>query len=325
MSRSVWVLGNLTIDDVVTSDGGTAMGLCGGNAIYAALGAALWAPSVGVVARIGPDYPERCIGELRRAGIGLTLVPVERPSIRDWALYESDDERRFVPRLGSGTHLEQSVRAAELPRGIGRAAACHVAPMPGSVQAELVAELAARGVGVVALDPHEGYIAGSESQLWALLRRVALFLPSRREAAMLYGRDDPEAAAAAFAAAGPRAVAVKLGADGSLVCGAGGRAVHVPAVRVRAVDPTGCGDAYCGGFMAAYARGADPVTAACHGTVSASFTAETRGATAMRTPDRPLARERLDALRARVAAAAARPRTGVGATTSKGGQAHATR
>ena len=54
----VWVLGNLTIDDLVFADGRTVMGACGGNAIFAALGARLWSSRVGLAARIGPDYPD---------------------------------------------------------------------------------------------------------------------------------------------------------------------------------------------------------------------------------------------------------------------------
>ena len=45
----VVVVGNLTIDDVVLPDGSTAMGSIGGNTIYAALGARLWEPSIGIV------------------------------------------------------------------------------------------------------------------------------------------------------------------------------------------------------------------------------------------------------------------------------------
>lgn len=300
----LWVLGNLTIDDVVFPDGTTTMGLCGGNAVYAALGARLWEPRVGLAARIGPDFPTRHLAPLRRAGIELSLVDTPDPSIHNWALYESDGARRFLTWLGSGSHIGQSIRPDELPLAAATAArACHIAPMPIAIQRALAAHLAA--APVIAVDPHEEYIAGAESELAALLRLVTLFLPSRREAALLYGRDDPEAAAAAFAASGPKAVAIKLGAEGSLVCAAGGAPRHVPAVPVRAIDPTGCGDAYCGGFVAAYGRGADPVTAACHGTVAASFTVETRGALAVLPLDRALARERLEALLKTISPAAA--------------------
>jgi ribokinase len=297
----LWVLGNLTIDDVVMPDGTTAMGLCGGNAIYASLGARLWEEQVGLAARIGPDFPHH-LQTLQDAGVKLALTEVVEPSIHNWALYESDGERRFINWVSSGSHLDQSIRPEELPAVMGAARGWHVAPMPLSVQSALVGSLAAREVPVVALDPHEDYIPGHTDELLALLPSVTLFLPSRREAEILYGSDDPEAAATAFLEAGPAAVAIKLGGDGSLVCVAGQALRHVPCVPVRTVDPTGCGDAYCGGFVAAWLNGGDALTAACHGTVSASFTAETRGATGMLPLDATTARRRLDELLAAVSA-----------------------
>ncbi|MDQ3870480.1 MAG: PfkB family carbohydrate kinase, partial [Chloroflexota bacterium] len=254
-----------------------------------------------LAARIGPDYPLSHISLVRDAGVRLALVEVAHASIHDWALYESDRVRRFINWVGSGSHLEQSIRADELPGEVLSARACHVAPMPLTVQAGLVQALASRGVRIVALDPHEEYIPGHEAELVELLRSVTLFLPSRLETQLLYGRDDPEDAAAAFASAGPKAVAIKLGAEGSIVSAPGAAPRHVPAVPVRAVDPTGCGDSFCGGFVAAFRRGADAITAACHGTVSASFTVETRGASAVLPLDAAAARDRLERLLALVA------------------------
>ena len=149
----------------------------------------------------------------------------------------------------------------------------------------------------VALDPHDEYIQGAEATLFDLLGLVDLFLPSRLEAALLFGRDAPEEAARAFAARGPRAVVVKLGADGCLVYGHGQAApVHVPAVPVEAVDPTGAGDAFCGAFGASYARSKDLLDAACRATVAASFVVEHRGALAVLPLDRPQAEQRLERL-----------------------------
>jgi hypothetical protein len=56
--------------------------------------------------------------------------------------------------------------------------------------------------------------------------------------------------------AGARVVMLRRGAEGSLVCERGGSVWAVPALEgVPALDPTGCGNAYCGGFLAAWAAG----------------------------------------------------------------------
>ncbi|MEI7743033.1 MAG: carbohydrate kinase family protein [Chloroflexota bacterium] len=301
---SLWILGCFTIDDVALPDGTTSVSQCGGNAVYGALGAAAWRSDVGMASRMGPDFPPAHIAQLERAGIGLHLVPVAAPSIHNWVRYETGDVRAMGIWADSGSHADQAIRAGELPPSIGRAVACHVAPMPFEIQAGLVRALRSAGVPIVSLDPHDEHVAGNEDELTALLGQVDAFLPSRREARILFGRDDPEAAARAFVGAGPRAVVIKLGAEGSLVCGPDLVARHVPAAPARVVDPTGAGDAFCGGFIAAFAaRPAaatrpDALDAAYHGAVSASFAIEHRGALDVAAIDPAEAHRRLDALRA---------------------------
>src|SRR6202011_3914729 len=89
MSAELWVLGNLTTDDLVFADGTTAMGLCGGNAIFAALGGRLWSTRVGLSARVGPDFSRSHLQALAAADIQLALSPVDAPGMHNWALYET--------------------------------------------------------------------------------------------------------------------------------------------------------------------------------------------------------------------------------------------
>jgi ribokinase len=132
-----------------------------------------------------------------------------------------------------------------------------------------------------------------------LLGQVDLFLPSRQEATLLFGRDAPEDAARAFAACGPAVVVIKLGADGSVVYGPRLEGpLHVPAVAVDAIDPTGAGDAFCGAFCVSYGQrpGVSLVEAACRATVAASFVVERRGALAVLPFDCSAAEQRLERL-----------------------------
>lgn len=76
------------------------------------------------------------------------------------------------------------------------------------------------------------------------------------EAAIWTGTPDPHAAAEALASR-PGLTVVKMGAQGSLVVG-DGQTWEVPAETVKAVDTTGAGDAYAGGFLFGLARGFDP-------------------------------------------------------------------
>ncbi len=88
----------------------------------------------------------------------------------------------------------------------------------------------------------------------------ALTFPNRDEAFELAGTDDPIAAAEALTAHYATAV-VTLDGDGAVVARAGGRALHVPTDRIPALDSTGAGDSFCAGFLDAWTRGEDDVTA----------------------------------------------------------------
>ncbi|NDU73701.1 carbohydrate kinase family protein [Actinomadura sp. DSM 109109] len=116
----------------------------------------------------------------------------------------------------------------------------------------------------------------------AFLPYVDHFLPNEEQAALMTGEDDPEKAAAALLARGPGTVVVTLGGDGSLVATAGG--VHrQPALPVEVVDTTGCGDAYCAGFITGLIRGRDVVEAARWGTAAAATVAQGLGSDACLT------------------------------------------
>ena len=92
-----------------------------------------------------------------------------------------------------------------------------------------------------------------------LLELVDVCMPNETEAAMLSGRpvagpDDAAQAAAVLVARGCRAVVVTLGSQGAVCVDAHGR-LDIAPFTVDAVDATAAGDAFCGTFAAALARG----------------------------------------------------------------------
>ncbi|GAA3154916.1 carbohydrate kinase family protein [Nonomuraea roseoviolacea] len=90
---------------------------------------------------------------------------------------------------------------------------------------------------------------------------------------------DVAEAALALLADGPRGVLVTLGGDGSLVTTADG-VEHLPALKVEVSDTTGCGDAYCAGFITGLLHGRDVLEAARWGTAAAARVATGLGSDA---------------------------------------------
>lgn len=113
----------------------------------------------------------------------------------------------------------------------------------------------------------------------AFLPHVDFVLPNEAQALGMTGAADVESAARALLADGPRGVVVTLGASGSLIVTADGTE-HVPALKTEVSDTTGCGDAYCAGFLTALLHGRDVPTAARWGTAAAARVATGLGSDA---------------------------------------------
>lgn len=297
----LYTVGNFTIDDIVLWPGGEHwMGQPGGNVLFSALGARFWLPEVGVIARVGYDYPRERLNEIEARGICLGISEVAFPTLHDWTLYEANGARQFINHLNSGTNEEATIAPDEIPVGCLSARGYHIAPMPTHQQQALVERLGRPGC-LISLDPHERWITGQEQAVCEMLRRVDLFLPSEVEARHLYGANDPEKAAVEFARHGPRAVIVKIGPEGALVYDRDrGQLTHVPVFPANAIDPTGAGDAFCGGFLAGYLLTNDILTAAVYGTVAASYVVEAIGALSTAQPSPAELRERLACVAASV-------------------------
>jgi sugar/nucleoside kinase (ribokinase family) len=297
------IAGNLTIDDTVLPDGRTAMGAIGGDVLYTGLGAALWTQDVGLLSRVGEDFPTEHLERIRAAGLDTAgLVSCAGPSIRYWVLYEWDGRRHFIHRTAENRLDALSPEPSDLPPHYGSTAhAFHVAALPfGQVDRLVRAAAHLTGAPLITLDTHEDFVVGYQEPLTALLPLLGAFLPSREETALWFGDDDPERHIGELLTLGPRIVVIKMGADGALVQQQGQpRPRHIPVVPVTVVDVTGAGDAFCGGFVARLAAGADPYEAAMAGAVSATFAVEAYGiegllGISMRDRD-----ERLKVLRAR--------------------------
>lgn len=270
----ICVIGNLTLDDTFTPQG-TFPSAPGGDALYAALGARWWGVAARIVSRIGEDYPRSHIDRMREAGIdvsGIRRLP--GPTVHYRVDYRTNDDRVFEHLTGPGRLDDLSPQGDDLDV-INRASWVHVAAMPIERQAEGIARARSHGIPY-SLDPHEEYITGYESQLTELISG-SVFMPSELEVALLFPGLSAEEAVARCLSIGARTVTVKRGSRGSVV-GAGGTLWVVPAIRVQVVDPTGAGDAYCGGFIAGLIKTGSPLAAACSGTASAAHIVKGFGA-----------------------------------------------
>ncbi len=289
MVRFVTV-GNMTIDEILLPDGRSASSQCGGNCLYAAVGARIWSDSVGIISLVGADFPAAWLDTVRAAGIDVRgIADLPQPhGMRAGLAYRADGERAMLQEgiLGRDEYdkyphewqewLAYSPGAEHVPAAYANAIGVHFAPVPVQAHESLVPAMRRPGRRITLDSPWWDGAAGRYEPHHELLAAIDALLPSEHDLRAFFRAPvDPAEGARALGRLGPAAVVVKMGSRGSLVSTPQTEAlVHVPAFPCDAVDPTGAGDAFCGGFLVGLVETGDPVEAACYGTISASFVVE---------------------------------------------------
>jgi len=299
----IFVCGGLRIDYVISADGEARLNQIGGNAIYASVGARMWAEKVHLLAKAGDNFPQAWLDKLATRGI---LSPhVQRvPGWHDMrTFYAYVDQKTRVDhspelhfaRIGqplpadlegyvySLTETENPdsplvLRGVDVPAGV--ADAVHIAPMALLTHHELVREFRRHQAKQITVDPGEYKLtAETAPAIKAYCAMIDAFLPSELEMGLLLDTADPFEAAETFAAWGPPLVVIKRGPDGSLLYERDARRfTTVPAYPVPVSDVTGAGDSFGGAFTVGLSQTGDPVRAVLMATVTASFTIQGYGA-----------------------------------------------
>ena len=104
-----------------------------------------------------------------------------------------------------------------------------------------------------------------------------ILLPSLDDSQQLTGLTDADAIADFYLGLGAPLVALKMGAEGSLIATQDSRN-RLPPFKVSAVDATGAGDTFDGAFLSRLLEGDDPVAAGRYANVAAALSTMDYGA-----------------------------------------------
>ena len=280
----------------------------GGSLLYAAAGLKLWEGDIGLVSRVGEDYPQSWIRGIADRGFntqGINILP-ESMDLRQFIAY-SDLHTRHTDnpvahfarhelafpkslfgyddpanRLDSPDKLTaHSLRKKDIPSDYFHATAAHFCPLDYLTHSLVPSLLRQSGFTTLTLDPSNSYMnANFFDQVTAIVTGLTAFLPSEEKMRSLFlGRsEDLWEMAEALASFGCEFVVIKRAIRGQYLFDSSSRTRYeIPAYPGREVDLTGAGDAFCGGFLAGWRRTFDPVQAALYGNVSASLMIEGSG------------------------------------------------
>ncbi|HEX2979407.1 MAG TPA: carbohydrate kinase family protein [Anaerolineaceae bacterium] len=302
------IAGKLRRDYILLPDGRSYLDVPGGSLLYAAAGLRIWENDIGLLGRVGNDYPREWIDQaakhdLNIEGIHWLSQPVD---LRSFTAYAEDGTAQIndpvahfarfrlpypkellglqilPPQLDNRTRLSTlAIRQNDIPSDYLDASAAHICPLDYLSHNLLPSTFRQGQIATLTLDPSPGYM---NPTFWddipSIVTGLTAFLTNEEKLRNLFhGRtSDVWEMAETIASYGCELVVIKRGELGQLLYDRFNRSKWIiPAYPVTRLDPTGAGDAFCGGFLAGYRRTYDPLQAVLYGNVSAAFVVESSG------------------------------------------------
>jgi len=254
----------------------------GGSVANTALTMACCGIEVAIIGRVGIDaLGTQVLSDLQAGGVDVSLVQRD-PDVSTGIMFivvTPDGERTMFGFRGANVHTNP----ADIPEtDLRNARHFHLSgyallESPQRDAAFRALEIAQRAGMSTSLDAGLGTVIQQAEAMRSLLPHIDLFLPSIREAELLTGTSNAEAAIAQLREQGAKAVALKLGAEGCMVGTAKGN-FAVPSFALKARDTTGAGDAFDAGVISGRLSGLTWRAAALLGNALGALVAATEGA-----------------------------------------------
>lgn len=326
MEPTFVIAGRLRRDYLLPPAGRPLIDVPGGNLLYAAAGLGIWDRNIGLLARVGEDYPHEWLRSFERLGWDTRGIHILAGAL-DLRYFQARLEPFTFLRTNPVTHFARmnlpfpksllgyqppsdtgdrktvspaSPRPADIPPDYLSTHAAHLCPLDYMTTSRLLSIFRQANVTFLTLDPSAALMtATSLEDVRNLVQGVTAFLPSEEELrALFWGcSNDLWQMAEALGTYGCEFIIIKCGARGQLLYDSiSKKRWEVPAYASRVLDLTGAGDSFCGGFLAGYQKTYDPLQAALYGSVSASLTIEGCGAFHAMEALPGLAQARLDSL-----------------------------
>jgi len=246
---SLVVLGTVALDHVKTPSG-VKKDMLGGSAAHFAMSARLFT-DVHMVAVVGEDFPRKHLDFLKRKGIDLSSLKVNRGKTFRWrGEYKKGD---FNNALTLATQLgvleTYTPQLAEHQKHFPNIFLANFDP---DLQMQLLKHL--KSPRLIGLDSMNLWITHKPKSLRRLMKMVHLFVANDSEARALSGENNLIMAAKRLRVMGPRMIVIKKGEHGVLFY-SDQQMFCFPAYPVdKVVDPTGAGDTFAGGLMGYLSR-----------------------------------------------------------------------
>ncbi|ACS90998.1 carbohydrate kinase family protein [Thermococcus sibiricus] len=244
------VLGHVAIDHVIFPDKREII-LPGGAATAVATSAALSGAKVGLVTKVGKDFPKEWLKKLEEILDIKGVHVLEGNTIHIYMIYHEDGTVDAPVDMG----VAQRMGETKIPEEYLSAKIFHIAPIPPEEQLKAINRLRGKRIS---LDFNPTYIEEYKTKkelMREIISRAEIIFPNEREALTITGEKSIEEAAKKLHEWGSKLIVITMGERGVLMYD-GERFTRFEALPIsEIVDPTGAGDAFAGGFLAYYVKG----------------------------------------------------------------------
>ncbi|MDI6643220.1 MAG: PfkB family carbohydrate kinase [Candidatus Hodarchaeaceae archaeon] len=251
MAFDVVVVGHVAID-INVLPWGVIENALGGAPTYAGLAFAALRRSVGVVSKVGADFPEKFPPIYSKLGLDTEGILVAGEYTTTFEnTYDEAGNRRQVCK-----HVAPKLSPDDIPDAYSDAASFYISPIANEVTPEVL-KAVKRKSNLVMLDPQgilreinkDGRVEVKLRDLSDFLKHVDVVKIGKEEARVLKG--DVEAALRSIRAAGPKIAILTKGGEPSVVLSDEGL-VKVNPLKVDVKDMTGAGDVFGAAFLTKY-------------------------------------------------------------------------
>jgi len=274
-----YVAFGLILDNIRFPNGKEFPSVLGGGGPQVAFGMRLWSNQVGLIAGAGPDLPKTILQWFDQSGIDRQGVHVgKHPTLQ--AVQNLDiDGNRIQTWISDPAALYEylSLSINQIPQTYQKAKVFHLGVHPEDWENSLdfIHQLKKLGalISIELFKPADKPL--SLRSLRALLKSANIFSLNQLEAYSLLGSKTDQELVEVLIENGGQLISLRLGAEGSLVANGRAKQIYfIPAFPVTVVDPTGAGNAFCGGFAVGWVETGDLLTAGLYGSVASSFAIE---------------------------------------------------
>jgi sugar/nucleoside kinase (ribokinase family) len=224
----------------------------GGAGFNTALAASAAGVDVGLVAAVPTHLPREIGAAFGPGGIRREGLVVRHGTIPSFQI--AYDEQQNAEYVTADLSIELTLGPDDVPASWLEARHVHIGPLGASSrrQLEFGDGLRSRGfAGSLSVGSFHADLDDDRDAARTLATAATILFLNAAEFTDLFPHGPP-----------PGPVVVVTEGSGGATIYEDGTATHHPAEAVAVVDPTGAGDAFCGGFLAGWLRGFDPIGAA---------------------------------------------------------------